>query len=249
MLFAANFFFYVPCGAFGVLLDGFFFLALVLIIARRRGKDYLPRLLTFRPLPLPVFCSLLIMYLGFEIIATEILNIFNILLPAPVDFFESRQFDNVFLIIVFYAVLPALTEELLFRGIILNRLCVKRAEWKAIVISSLLFGLIHLNPWQFINATIGGFFYGWIYRRYRNLWLTIFLHCYYNILVNFMIIPCEIVPNMKGFEILVIHPLWFDVMGFVLFALGMALVLGNTHQKIQKPGKTERVFRTNIPME
>jgi hypothetical protein len=85
---------------------------------------------------------------------------------------------------------------------------------------------MHLNPWQFINASIGGIFYGWVYRRYRNLWLTIFLHFYYNVLVDFMTVPYTVLSNTKSSSVLVVYPLWFVLLGVLLFLLGLGLAWG-----------------------
>jgi membrane protease YdiL (CAAX protease family) len=202
-----------------------FSLGLALMIAGRRGKGFLRRLLKFRPLEPPVFFSLLIMYLGFEIITQELTNLFRLLLPVPEGFFGSGGSDNAALTILNGAVFPALSEEILFRGLILNRLRVKQGERKAVLISSLLFGLIHLNPWQFVNAAIGGIFYGWVYVRYRNLWLTVFLHFYYNVMVYFMTVPYRVLSTRSG-SVSVMNPLWLDLLGLSLFALGLGLFRG-----------------------
>lgn len=71
-------------------------------------------------------------------------------------------------------------EELLMRGIILDGLLKKYSPVKAIVLSSFLFGLIHLNPWQFVGAFFFGAFVGWIYYRTHNLLITILLHAINN---------------------------------------------------------------------
>lgn len=42
--------------------------------------------------------------------------------------------------------------------------------------SSILFGIVHLNPWQFISAFIIGLFSGWVYYKTRNLTLSILIH-------------------------------------------------------------------------
>ncbi|MBY5958929.1 CPBP family intramembrane metalloprotease [Membranicola marinus] len=47
---------------------------------------------------------------------------------------------------------------------------------KAILYSSFLFGLVHMNPWQFITAMVGGVFMGWVYYRTKNLFLCILIH-------------------------------------------------------------------------
>ncbi len=67
-------------------------------------------------------------------------------------------------------------EELIFRGIILDGLLKKYTPLKSILLSSFLFGLIHLNPWQFIGAFIIGIFSGWIYYKTKKLTLPILMH-------------------------------------------------------------------------
>ena len=78
-------------------------------------------------------------------------------------------------------------EELIFRGIVLRGLLNRYAPMKAILISSILFGLIHLNPWQFIGATIIGLFMGWVYYKTGNLLLTIAIH-FANNFVGFILL-------------------------------------------------------------
>jgi hypothetical protein len=41
-----------------------------------------------------------------------------------------------------------------------------------------------------------------------------------------MIIPYTVVPNTKTYAVLVVHPLWFDILGIVLFTLGLILTWG-----------------------
>lgn len=74
------------------------------------------------------------------------------------------------------AVMAPLFEELIFRGIILDGLLKRKSILKAILISSLLFGIVHFNPWQFIPAFVIGTFSGWIYYRTKNLSYSILIH-------------------------------------------------------------------------
>ena len=74
------------------------------------------------------------------------------------------------------AVLAPVLEEWIFRGIVLEGLLKNTSPWKAILISSILFGIVHLNPWQFIGATIIGIFLGWIYYRTGNLLYCMIIH-------------------------------------------------------------------------
>lgn len=73
-------------------------------------------------------------------------------------------------------------EELVFRGIILDGLLTRYSPLKSILLSSMLFGVFHLNPWQFITAFILGLFSGWVYYETRSLTLSIVIHFVNNLL-------------------------------------------------------------------
>ena len=72
-------------------------------------------------------------------------------------------------------------EELIFRGIILDGFLKIYSPVRSIILSSILFGLVHLNPWQFLSALFIGIFMGWIYYRTNSLWLTIIIHASLNL--------------------------------------------------------------------
>ncbi len=81
-----------------------------------------------------------------------------------------------------YLVIAApILEEILFRGIILKEFLKKQSTWKAIIFSSILFGLFHLNPVQVISSFIGGLFIGWILVKMKSLIYPIFLHLIVNL--------------------------------------------------------------------
>ena len=67
-------------------------------------------------------------------------------------------------------------EEVLFRGIILDGFLNRYKPGKAIFWSALLFGLFHMNPWQFIPAFLIGLLLGYIYLKTRSLIPVIFIH-------------------------------------------------------------------------
>lgn len=70
-----------------------------------------------------------------------------------------------------------LIEELLCRGIMLRGMVEKGVSpAKAIFWSALIFGVIHMNPWQAIPAFLMGLLFGWLYYKTGNLWITIILH-------------------------------------------------------------------------
>jgi membrane protease YdiL (CAAX protease family) len=71
-------------------------------------------------------------------------------------------------------------EELLFRGIMLDGLLKRYRPLTAILVSSIIFGLAHLNPWQFITAFVIGCFAGWVYFRTGSVGPCILIHATIN---------------------------------------------------------------------
>lgn len=90
---------------------------------------------------------------------------------------------NIFSFITLVVLAPVL-EELIFRGIILRGLLKRYTPFIAIVVSSTLFGIVHLNPWQFVSALFLGIFIGWVYHNTRSLSLAIIIHAFNNFMAS-----------------------------------------------------------------
>lgn len=72
--------------------------------------------------------------------------------------------------------LAPVVEEMLFRGIILRSFLHQYPSRPAIAGSAFIFGLAHLNLYQFVTAFLFGLVAGWLYERSRSLWPPILLH-------------------------------------------------------------------------
>jgi len=94
-------------------------------------------------------------------------------------FFEGAFRKDIFSIITIVIAAPIL-EEILCRGIILRGLLKNYPPYKAILISALFFGLIHLDPWQAIPAFFGGLFLGWIYYKTQSVIPGMIIHATIN---------------------------------------------------------------------
>lgn len=88
--------------------------------------------------------------------------------------------SNIFAFTTIVILAPVL-EELIFRGVILRGLLKRYSPVTAIIVSSILFGAVHLNPWQFISASILGMFIGWVYYRTQSISLAIIIHGFNNL--------------------------------------------------------------------
>jgi hypothetical protein len=74
------------------------------------------------------------------------------------------------------AVFAPVFEEWLCRGMILRGLLTKMKPGWAIVVSALFFALIHMNPWQALNAFGIGVVMGYVYYKSGSLLLTMLIH-------------------------------------------------------------------------
>lgn len=89
-------------------------------------------------------------------------------------------------------ILAPVFEEILFRGIVLRGLLQNgTSPIIAIILSSFLFGLAHLNPWQFLGAGFLGAIFGYVYYRTKSLWLVMFLHALNNMISFVMMTKYE----------------------------------------------------------
>ncbi|WP_372776005.1 lysostaphin resistance A-like protein [Mangrovibacterium sp.] len=139
----------------------------------------------FNPL---VFAPIILFLMSAHIFLEDVNRWVDKLLPAPPWFWElfDKIFDNdfglwgAFLKVV---VVAPIIEELIFRGIIMHGLMRNYSNIVAIFFSGLLFGLFHLNPWQFPATFILGCLLGWIMIITRNIWACILGHAINNLLV------------------------------------------------------------------
>lgn len=75
------------------------------------------------------------------------------------------------------AVLPAVGEELLFRGIVQPRLAALfKNQHLAIVVTSLIFSAMHLQFYGFIPRFLLGLLFGYFFYWTRNLWTAVWAH-------------------------------------------------------------------------
>ncbi len=94
--------------------------------------------------------------------------------PTMPDYLEPN-IGSLLLNLLVFAVLPALLEELVYRGYVLRVLRV-HGDWFAVAVSAVLFGLMHGNVKQIPFALVVGFALGWLYIMTDNIWLPVSVH-------------------------------------------------------------------------
>ncbi|MDM8158966.1 type II CAAX endopeptidase family protein [Labilibaculum sp. K2S] len=131
-----------------------------------------------RSFPSALLPVVVVMTLAIVIIDSEI----GSWLPMPdilMEMFKEMLQPNIWGFLTVVVAAPIL-EELLMRGIVLDGLLRNYSPWKAIIWSSVFFGVIHLNPWQFITAMIAGIAIGYLYWKTKSLFLCMLIHALNN---------------------------------------------------------------------
>ena len=124
----------------------------------------------------------------------------------------------IWVVLLSVSVFAPFFEEWLCRGVILRGLLKKVKPVWAIIISALIFGLIHGNLWQAIPAFIIGMILGYVYYKTGSLKLTMLMHCVNNTLS----VVVSRIPSLEDVEFFaqVMSP-W----AYVLVVLAFAVVL------------------------
>ncbi|MCB2354890.1 CPBP family intramembrane glutamic endopeptidase [Clostridium estertheticum] len=86
------------------------------------------------------------------------------------------------ILIISVIIVAPIYEEIIFRGILLKGMSKKTNSAVAIVVSALLFAVVHMNIPQGINAFLLGLVLGFIYLNKKSIYLSIFAHFINNVL-------------------------------------------------------------------
>ena len=114
--------------------------------------------------------------------------------------------------------LAPLAEELVFRGAVLRALLRwKSNPWVGIVISALLFALIHMNPAQMPHAFLVGLLLGWMYYRTDSIVPGVVFH-WVNNTVAYVLYNVYPNPDITLLDL-------FGTQRTVLMALGFSLCI------------------------
>ena len=100
------------------------------------------------------------------------------------DMFASEPIDanyKLILTVISSALVPACCEEYLFRGVILSNV-LPYGKTNAVIVSAVMFGLMHQNPAQMLYATAAGIVLGLVYIRTRSIWGVFLIHFFNNLI-------------------------------------------------------------------
>ena len=177
---------------------------------------------------LPMF----VMMLGLIIVVSELDNVLQRFLPIPdwlIEMLGELGLGEGFALgtfIVLVVVAP-ITEEPLFRGILLHGFTRNYGAWWAVIVTAFLFGAIHMNPWQFVGAFFLGLAFGWWTLETRSILPAILGHAMNN---GMVVITVDVLSvEIQGFNaweegVQTHQPWWFTLAGVVLLVVGAGIL-------------------------
>lgn len=124
--------------------------------------------------------------------------------------------SSLILTLIFVGILSPIIEEMMFRGIMLNKLR-RYGDKVAIVTTALLFGLFHANFSQFFYATVLGLIFAYVTLKTGTIKYSIILHIFVNTMGSF-IIPLIIGDgsNLVAYGCVLFLVLLISIVGLVL---------------------------------
>jgi len=92
-------------------------------------------------------------------------------------FLMTTSYTGLMINIFMVAILPAVSEEILFRGVLAQifREMTKSVHW-AVFMSSMLFAAIHIQFYGFLPRFLLGMAFGYFFFITRNLWVPVIAH-------------------------------------------------------------------------
>jgi uncharacterized protein len=123
-------------------------------------------------------------------------------IPLPTQIHEfvqlmRRMFDEAYrvlltahssmeyvLVVMTVAVVPAISEELLFRGLVQRNIDGVTGGLRSAVVTGVVFGLYHLNPFSFVALSVLGVFLGYLVYRSQSTTLAIIAHFFNNFIAT-----------------------------------------------------------------
>ncbi|MCY4647288.1 MAG: CPBP family intramembrane metalloprotease [Gammaproteobacteria bacterium] len=212
----------------------------ILVATRRRGIGF-AAVCPSGPVSPGILLLVAVLILGTVILLSEVDNLTRLVFPPPAGLAEAfeelldtraRPISSFFLLVV----VAPVTEEVLCRGLILRGFLGNYSKRSAILLSALLFAVMHTNPWQFISAFVAGVLLAWLLIETGSLLPCLFAHAVANGTAYLAGLTRVEVPGFTSSmgDAVQFQPFWLNAVG-VAFAVGGYLLLRRTFRDKARP--------------
>ena len=136
-------------------------------------------------------------------------------------FLAGADSVSEFLAVAFVvAVIPALCEEIFFRGYIQKNYIYSLSPTAGVLLTGFVFGLFHLSPANLVPLTCMGWYLGYVYYKSQNLFVPVAVHFCNNML---SLVVLQLQRQDPGvYDVRVITD---DVLGWIILSVTVSLPL------------------------
>ncbi len=145
------------------------------------------------------------------------------LIKFPLDsssVFDLSNAGNYILATIVLCLIPAIGEELIFRGVVLHGLQSRFTSWGAISLSSAMFALFHMNLQQVFYQFLLGMIMAWVVLKTGSLISSMIVH----FTSNFLVVTMEFIRVQTGFSLNIAHTWWFYLLAVILAGITFAVL-------------------------
>lgn len=89
---------------------------------------------------------------------------------------SSNSWGEFLVVTLIVGVIPALSEEFLFRGLVQRSLEKGLGPLPGMVLTGILFAVYHLNPFSFVPLVVLGIYLGFLAQRSGSIWVSVAAH-------------------------------------------------------------------------
>jgi hypothetical protein len=108
------------------------------------------------------------------------LGIDSLLPPDTAQKALDESGGNIVITIVLVGILGPMAEEIFFRGYVLPGLVKRFGIGRSLFLSSLMFGMFHIDPGAIVPTFALGIALGWVYLKTGSIWPAMFAHGLHN---------------------------------------------------------------------
>ncbi|MBR1627167.1 MAG: CPBP family intramembrane metalloprotease [Bacteroidales bacterium] len=178
-------------------------------------KDFLKQ--TFLSMPNLRWILIAVGLLVLSLPAIESISVYTDYADKMLMFAKDKSLGGLLLMIFCIALLPAVFEEWMFRGI-LQRVLIQETDrvWLGVLIASAVFSAIHFDMSNFAARFLMGILLGLLYQYSGKLWVNIVFHFVNNALaaLQFWFYSAEEIQNADY-----TFPVWIVLISFTVIAL------------------------------
>jgi len=170
-----------------LLLEGFTIIPALILIRMK----HISAKQAFRLHPVSVrICGIsLVIGVGLTIVTDALNRLLQLVIPMPQDLsnllesvFKCESFFDGIIVFTGVVVIAALSEEMLFRGLVQGTLEKRMDITRAVMATAIVFTILHFNPWQAIPILILGVALGILTWKSGSIYSAIIIHALMNLL-------------------------------------------------------------------